>query len=334
MKILITGASGFIGSFLVEEALRREMEVWAGVRQSSSRRYLQDSRIRFACLDFANPQTLHNQLREHKRQHGGWDVIVHCAGVTKCRHREEFMEGNYQATRNLVEALTALEMTPRQFVYISSLSVMGPLREKDYTPIRVTDEARPNTAYGESKLASERYLESLGGFPCVIFRPTGVYGPREKDYFLMAKSIKQHLDFSVGFKRQDLTFIYVKDLVKAIYLAIDKEVTDRTYLVSDGRVYQSSAFSRLIEKELGNPFVIHVKCPLFILKVVSLLAEKAAGLCGKSSTLNGDKYQIMKQRNWQCDITPAEEELGYKADYDLARGVKEIIAWYKQEKWL
>ena len=146
MKILITGASGFIGSFLVEEASRREMEVWAGVRQSSSRHYLRDSRIRFACLDFANPRTLRDQLLEHKRLHGGWDVIVHCAGVTKCRHREEFMKGNYQATRNLVEALTALEMTPRQFVYISSLSVMGPLREKDYNPIRVTDEARPNTA--------------------------------------------------------------------------------------------------------------------------------------------------------------------------------------------
>ncbi len=334
MKILITGASGFIGSFLVEEALHRGMEVWAGVRQSSSRRYLQDGRIRFACLDFANPQTLQNQLQEHKRQHDGWDVIVHCAGVTKCRHREDFMKGNYQATRNLVEALVALEMTPRQFVYISSLSVMGPLREKDYTPIRVTDEARPNTAYGESKLASENYLKSLSGFPYVIFRPTGVYGPREKDYFLMAKSIRQHLDFSVGYKRQDITFIYVKDLVKGIYLAIDKAVTDRTYLLSDGQVYQSSTFSHLIEKELGNPFVIHIKCPLFILKVVSLLAEIVAGLCGKSSTLNGDKYKIMKQRNWQCDITPAETELGYRADYDLARGVKAIIAWYKQEKWL
>ena len=68
-------------------------------------------------------------------------------------------------------------------------------------PISERDTAMPNTAYGVSKLKSEHYLQSLNDFPTVIFRPTGVYGPRERDYFLMAKSIKQHIDFAPGFKK-------------------------------------------------------------------------------------------------------------------------------------
>lgn len=333
-RILVTGASGFIGSFLVEGGLERGMQVWAGVRKSSSRKYLKDSRIRFAELDFAHPGRLVEQLTVHKQMHGGWDYIIHCAGVTKCRHKEEFEQGNYIYTRNFVEALQALDMVPEQFIYISSLSIFGPIREENYTPINEHDTAMPNTAYGVSKLKSEHYLQSLSGFPVVIFRPTGVYGPRERDYFLMAKSIKQHVDFAAGFKRQDLTFIYVKDLVQAVYLAIEHKVKHRAYFVSDGNVYSSRAFSDLIQKELGNPWVIHFKCPLFILKVVSLLAEFSARCLGKVSTLNRDKYKIMKQRNWQCDITPAVKELGYRPEYDLERGVKETIAWYKDKGWL
>lgn len=178
------------------------------------------------------------------------------------------------------------------------------------------------------------YIQSIPGFPYVFYRPTGVYGPREMDYFLMAKSILNHMDFSVGFKRQDLTFVYVKDIVQAVFLGIEKQVSRRAYFLADGKVYKSRTFSDLIQKELGNPFVIRLKCPLILLKVVSLLAEFIATRSGKSSTLNSDKYKIMKQRNWQCDITPAMKELGYVPEYDLEKGVKEAIAWYKNEGWL
>ena len=244
-KVLVTGASGFIGSFLVEGGLEREMQVWAGVRKSSSRTYLKDPRIQFAELDFAHPGRLTEQLAVHKQLHGGWDYIIHCAGVTKCRHKDEFDKGNYVYTRNFVEALRTLDMVPRQFVYISSLSIFGPIHEDNYAPISERDTAMPNTAYGVSKLKSEHYLQSLNDFPTVIFRPTGVYGPRERDYFLMAKSIKQHIDFAPGFKRQDLTFIYVRDLVQAVYLAIEHGVRQRAYFVSDGNVYSSRTFSDL-----------------------------------------------------------------------------------------
>ncbi|WP_455592161.1 NAD-dependent epimerase/dehydratase family protein [Bacteroides sp.] len=333
-SILITGASGFIGSFIVQEALKRKFGVWAGIRPTSSKKYLGERKIHFLELDFAHPNELRAQLSGHKGTYSKFDYIVHCAGVTKCKDKNEFDRVNYLQTKYFIDTLRELNMVPQQFIYVSTLSVFGPIHEGDNLPISENDTPLPNTAYGFSKLKAELYIQSIPGFPYVIYRPTGVYGPREADYFLMAKSIKQHVDFSVGFTRQDLTFVYVKDVVQAIFLGIEKQVSRRAYSLSDGNVYKSRTFSDLIQKELGNPFVIHLKCPLIVLKVVSLLAEFVASRSGKSSTLNSDKYKIMKQRNWQCDITPTVKELGYSPEYDLEKGVKETIAWYKNEGWL
>lgn len=314
--------------------MKRGFDVWAGVRSSSSREYLRDRRIHFLELDFAHPDELRARLSGHKEAHGKFDYIVHCAGVTKCVDKNEFERVNYLQTRCFADTLRELGMVPGQFIFISTLSVFGPVRERTYDPIMESDTPSPNTAYGLSKLKTELYLQSIPEFPYVIFRPTGVYGPREKDYYLMAKSIRQHTDFSVGFRRQDLTFVYVKDIVQAVFLGIEKQVSRRAYFLSDGKVYSSRAFSDLIRKELGNPFVIRLRCPLIVLKVVSLLAEFWAKRQNKTSTLNSDKYRIMKQRNWQCDITPAVRELGFSPGYDLERGVKETIAWYKDKGWL
>lgn len=334
-KVLITGASGFIGSFLVEGGLERGMEVWAGVRKNSRLQYLKDSRIHFIELDFTRPGKLAEQLSMHKQLHGKWDCIIHCAGVTKCLHKEEFEIGNYICTRNFVEALRMLDMVPGQFIFISSLSIFGPVHERDHHhPIRENDTAMPDTAYGASKLKSEHYLQSMPDFPALILRPTGVYGPRERDYLLLVKSIRRHVDFAAGFKRQDITFVYVKDLVQAVYLAVRYGVRHRAYLVSDGNVYSSRTFSDLVRKELGNPWIIRIRCPLFLLKALSLLAGLMAGCFGKVGTLNGDKYKIMKQRNWKCDISPLMEELGYRPEYTLEKGVRETVAWYREEGWL
>lgn len=333
-SILITGASGFIGSFIVEEALNRKFGVWAGIRSSSSREYLRNRKIHFLELDFAHPNELRAQLSGHKGTYNKFDYIIHCAGVTKCVNKNDFDHVNYLQTKYFVDTLRELNMIPKQFIFISTLSVFGPVHEKTYAPISENDVPLPNTAYGLSKLKTELYLQSIPGFPYVIYRPTGVYGPREKDYFLMAKSIKQHTDFAVGFRRQDLTFVYVKDIVQAVFLGMEKQVSRRAYFLADGKVYSSRTFSDLIRKELGNPFVIRFRCPLIVLKVVSLLAEFWAKQRGTTSTLNSDKYRIMKQRNWQCDLAPAVEELGYNPQYDLERGVKETIAWYKDKGWL
>ena len=339
MKILITGASGFIGSFIVEEALRRGFETWAAVRKSSSTAFLQDERIHLIALNLSDEEQLKEQLKDHQ-----FDYVVHAAGVTKCLNKEDFFRINTEGTKHLVRALMATQHHLQRFVYISSLSIMGAIREEQpYQEIRESDEAKPNTAYGKSKLEAEQwlsqlplYLEGDGGrpFPYVILRPTGVYGPRERDYFMMAKSIKAHTDFAVGFKQQDITFVYVTDVVQAIFLACEKGVTGRRYFLSDGEVYQSSTFSDLIRKELGNPWWIRITAPIWLLRIITFCGEYVGRLTGKVTALNNDKYYIMRQRNWRCDIEPARRELGYEPQVKLEEGVKRSIAWYKKNNWL
>lgn len=329
-KILITGASGFIGSFIVEEALKRGFETWAAVRKSSSRKYLNDSRIHFIELDLDKLEKLEKQLSGQQ-----FDYVVHAAGVTKCLHSSDFFKVNTEGTANLALALRRQNTGLRRFVYLSSLSVMGPAREQEpHTEITAADEARPDTAYSKSKLESEQRLAEIKGFPFVVLRPTGVYGPREKDYFMMAQSISRHVDFAVGYRPQHLTFIYVMDVVQAVFLALDHGTVGSRYFISDGRVYSSRTFSDLISNELGNPWLLRIKAPLWVLRTVTFFGEWAGRITGKISALNNDKYNIMKQRNWMCDIKPAENELGYKPQYDLKRGVAATIKWYKDNGWL
>ncbi len=333
-KILITGAGGFIGGFIVEEALSRGYETWAGVRKTTSREHLTDPAIRFIDFHYGNREKLAEQLRQHRTTEGKWDYIIYNLGVTKCKNPDDFDRVNYGFVKNFSEALIETDMVPKQFILTSSLSAWGVGDEKDFTPIRPTDTPRPNTRYGMSKLKAERHLESLPDFPYVVMRPTGVYGPYEKDYYLMMKTIKYGFDFIVGFKPQYITFIYVKDYVQALYNAIDRGVTRRGYFLSEGQAYTSSQFRRYVAKALGKRVIIPVKIPVWGLWLVSVIAERGAKLLGKTSTLNRDKFRIMKQRNWICDISDARRELGFNPRYNLERGVNECVKWYRANNWL
>lgn len=331
MKILITGASGFIGSFIVEEALRRGFETWAAVRKSSSREWLKDERINFIELNLSSKAQLVEQLKGK-----AFDYVVHAAGVTKCLNKADFRRINTEGTKNLVDALIETGMPLKRLVFVSSLSVFGAIKEQQpYEEIRESDVPQPNTEYGRSKLAAEQYLDSLGSrIPYIILRPTGVYGPKEKDYFIMAKSIKQHSDFAVGYRQQDITFVYVEDVVQAIFLALEKGENGRKYFLSDGQVYQSATFSKLIHEALGRPWWIRLTVPEWVLRIVTFCGEYTGRMTGKVTALNNDKYNILRQRNWRCDIEPARKELGYQPKVMLDEGVKRTIKWYQEHGWL
>lgn len=333
-NIIITGASGFIGSFLVEKALEKGLKTWAGVRKSSNKEYLKDDRIQFIDLKFNDPDKLTEQIREFKRLHGKISYVIHNAGLTKCINPKDFDTVNYQYTVNLINSLIEADSIPDKFILMSSLSIFGTQDEVNYTPIQLTDIPKPNTAYGKSKLKAESFLESLPSFPYIILRPTGVYGPREKDYFMMLKTVKSGLDVGAGFQPQHLTFIYVKDLVDAAFLALESPIRNKAYFVTDGEVYTDKEYTGLVKEVLGKKYVISLKVPLSILKMISSIAEDVSKLTKKPSTLNRDKYKIMKQRNWECDIQPLIDDLDFSPKYNLKKGLEESTDWYKKNKWL
>lgn len=333
-SILITGAGGFIGGFLVEEALKRGYDTWAAVRATTSREYLQDKRIHFIELDYDDQDRLEETLRDHQGEWGRWDCIVHNLGVTKSTNYLDFERVNYGYLRTLVDALQNTNTTPDVFLMMSSLSVMGPGEEKSYKPFTTNDIPLPNTYYGVSKLKAETYLQSVEGFPFTIFRCTGVYGPRERDYYLMIKSIKSGFDFSVGFDKQMLTFIYVKDLATAVMDALEHGPLRKAYFISENQAYSQREFRKLVCEELGKKFVIPVTCPLWLVKVVCHIAEWVGKVTLKASTLNRDKYKILKQRNWLCDTTDAQRDFDFSPQYTLRQGLREAIAWYRSAGWL
>ena len=333
-SVLITGAGGFIGGFLVEEVLKRGYDTWAAVRSTTSREFLQDERIHFIELDYDDQDRLEETLRDHMGEWGRWDYIVHNLGVTKSTNYLDFERVNYGYLRSLVDALQVTNMTPDVFLMMSSLSVMGPGDETNYRPFASTDVPLPNTFYGVSKLKAETYLQSVEDFPYTIFRCTGVYGPRERDYYLMIKSIKHGFDFSVGFKKQMLTFIYVKDLVTGVMDALEKGPLRKAYFISENQAYTQQEFRKIVCEELGKKFVIPITCPLWVVKQVCAIAEWIGKVTLKASTLNRDKYKILKQRNWLCDTSDAQRDFAFNPQYSLRDGIREAIAWYREAGWL
>lgn len=333
-KILITGASGFIGSTVVEKALEAGFDTWAGVRGSSSMQYLQDPKINFIDLNYPDKDLLKSQLREFSAQNGKFDHIVHCAGLTKALHKSEFDKVNYEQVRNFADALIETDTVPDSFIFMSTLGVVGLGDEIGYSPIMQSQMPNPNTAYGKSKLKAENHIKSIPDFPYVILRPTGVYGPRDRDYLILIKSIRNGIEAGAGFRKQVLSFIYVDDLVKIIFDSIEKGVFRREYNVTDGQSYTDSEFNEIVKAVLNKRRTLKLKLPLPIVWIAAKINENVSQLTGKATTFNSDKYKIMKQRNWNCDITPLREELGFEADFPLHRGVEETIKWYRKEGWL
>ncbi len=334
-NILITGASGFIGGFLVREALRRGYEVWAGVRSTSSRENLQDKRIRFIDLNYGNQELLTKQLKDFATQYGGWQYIIHNAGLTKTFDKRNFFRVNAIYTEHLLEALATSDCKPEKFLLMSSLSTYGGSDGRTFRPISLDDPQLPNTIYGQSKLEAENYVRQQSYFPYVILRPTGVYGPGEKDYFLDIKSIRSGFSFVAGLTPQRITFIYVKDLATVAFLALENaNIQNRHYFVADGDVYTDESFARMVQDILQKKYVWHARIPMKIVHAACFCSEWIGRLQRKSMTLNTDKYQILKQRNWICDITPLQKDLGFTPAYTLRRGLEESIAWYKEKGWL
>jgi len=326
-KILITGASGFIGSFLVEEAIERGYEVYAGIRKSSSKEYLQNPKINFIELDFSSKENIKKQLQS-------FDYIIHAAGLTKSCREEDFERVNYQYTVNFIEALQENNIVPEKFIFISSLAVYGPGNPKKPVSIKVDDEKKPITLYGHSKLKIEKYIQSLVDFPYLIFRPTGVYGPREKDFYVMYKTVKSGIETYIDTKQQYLTFVYVKDLVKVFFDALASDIKEKTYFVTDLNNYTAQDLNDYVKQALQVK-TITIIFPRLLVKGLAYLSEKFSCLfTGKVATLNTEKYKEIIQKNWLCESTELVNDFDYQPQYDLEKGINETIQWYKKNKLL
>lgn len=325
-KVLITGASGFIGYHIILEALKNNLEVYAAVRKTSRIDHLKDLDIKYTYLDFDDVSSLKNELAEKE-----YDYIIHAAGATKARSQEEYNAINAGYTKNLASASIESGIQLKKFVLLGSLAASGPLNTFDEV-LNENSTPNPVTAYGKSKLLGEEILKTFSTLNYTILKPTGVYGPRDKDIFIFFKQVSRGIEPYIGKGEQKFSFLYVTDLARATIKAL-YHGNKSTFIVSDGKSYDRYQLANCIKETLGVK-AIKLHLPVNFVKIIAYLSEKYCALNKKASTLNVEKLNELMAVSWHCDIEHARAGLGFEPAYDLKAGVAESIKWYKTNKWL
>src|SRR5665647_100431 len=329
-NILVTGASGFIGSFLVEEAIKRNYQTFAGIRSASNKKYLSDPEIHFLELDFSDKNLLDTSLNNFANQYGRFDFIIHTAGVTKAINKADYSLVNYENTKKFVQSLKENNLVPDKFIYISSLASFGPGIKT--LPINSEQAQNPLTEYGKSKLKAEKFLYANTDFPFLIINPTAVYGPRDKGFIFLLKSIEKHIEVYIGSTRQLLSFIHVHDLVKAIFLSMESAAVNQNLLVSDLNLYTSKIFNSIIKKNLSKKTVSFI-VPGYVAGVFAMIAEISKRIRGKATVLTRERVKEFEAMNWSVDCAEIIK-LGFLPQYSLEEGLKQTIKWYHDQGWI
>jgi len=324
-KVLITGASGFVGYHLVKAAQDAGLDVYAAVRGTSNVAHLQESEICFTTLDLSDKEALQRDFATN-----GYDYVIHAAGLTRAKGAEEYNLVNAHYARNVAEVAATAGV--RKFVLLSSLAALGPVPYHQEYAIGETALPNPVTDYGRSKLLAERWVSNIPGLPLIILRPTAVYGPRERDILIMFRTLRNGLEPYIGRKAQWLSFVYVKDLAAITIKALLSGTQRNVYNISDGHVYDRYALSDMTKKILDRR-TLKIHLPLGLVKVIAGTLEMVSGP-DKTPTLNKEKLQELIAENWNCSISKAQLELGYEPQYGLEKGLAETLAWYREHKWL
>lgn len=326
MKVFLTGATGFIGSFLAEALLNKGYEVRCLVCSSASLRWIADLDVECYYGDLNNYDSLVKGIK-------GVDYIFHAAGLTKARSEKEFYQVNYEGTKNLVDAVAASNMKLKRFVYISSQAAAGP--SPTIQPINEKTKPNPLTYYGKSKLAAEKYINRfLDKLPVTIIRPPAVYGPRDIDGLALFKIVKKGIAPQLSGKGKYTSLIYVNDLVSGIIQAAEHEkALNQTYFLTSPRPYSLEEIGSTILNILGKKG-LRLYIPSFMMDAFAALSENYSRLSNRDTILNRQKMIELKQNFWVCSPLKAKKDIGFEAATSLEQGFRDTLSWYHGCGWL
>ncbi len=320
--VLVTGATGFIGSHLVEALLTQGHEVYCLVRDKTRLRWLAGLPINIIegdCTDFSSlklPQV---------------EVIYHLAGRVKAKKTVTFYQVNVYGTINLLKAIVQQKLKLKKFIFVSTLAVHG---LPDVRVIRADDPPFPQTHYAKSKYLAEQVVMAYKDiFPVVILRPTAVYGPRDKEFLGYLQCIKHGLAPVLN-PKGILSFCYVKDLVGFLLAALEKEVpSGKVLLISDGQAYTWEEAVSVIARQMQKKPLL-LKPPKYLAFLLALMAEGISLFLDQPLIFSRDKLKEIFQKSWFCDIAETCNILGYIPQYDFTRGMQETVEWYQKRGWL
>jgi nucleoside-diphosphate-sugar epimerase len=320
MKALVTGATGFIGSHLCENLIRRGYEVTCLVKKTSNLKWIENLDIKLVFGDCTNLESLQNAVN-------GFDFIFHLAGLTKSCSEKDFFFINTTGTENLMKTVLEKNHKIKRLIYLSSLSATGPSRNGN--PLREDSEPSPVSNYGKSKLEGEKaVLKYRNMTPITILRPPAVYGPRDRDLLIFFKMIKSGIFPDWG--KSYYSLLYVDDLVQGIILsAEEREAEDKIFFLSDSKFYSGKEIALEISSAL-NIKITPLKVPKFVMPFFAFLGERIT----KNSIFNRDKMKELRHSHWICDSIKAREEIGFTTKVGLKEGIKWTADWYRIHRWL
>ena len=328
MRILLTGGSGFLGSYVAEQLAREGHVVRALVRPKSDKKLLETlPRVEFAPGTIEDAASLAPAME-------GVDGVIHVAGLVKARTPEEFFAVNTQGTQNLLDAAQKHAPGLKRFVYVSSLAAVGP--SLDGKPVADDAEPHPVTHYGRSKLAGERAVLALKDkLPVTVIRPPLIYGPRDRETLAFFTSVSRGVLPLLGDGQNTLSLVYGEDCASACVKALTASIpSGRTYFVEDGNVYVWKEALAEVEKALGKRAFVRVGLPLGVVKVAAAASELWGKVTNTAQMLTLDKVNELKERHWVCSGDGARKELGWAPGVQWPQGVAQAVAWYRKERWL
>jgi 2-alkyl-3-oxoalkanoate reductase len=328
MKVLITGASGFLGSHVAEQLARGGHGVVALVRRSSNTRFLSTlSGVELAYGAVEDADSV-------RRAMSGVDAVVHSAGLVKARDEAEFFRINVEGTRNLLDAARAVAPSLKRFVFVSSLAAVGP--SLDGRPVPADARPAPVTRYGRSKLEAERLvLAEKDALPVVVLRPPMIYGPRDSETFAFFQSVSRRFLPMLGDGRNTLSVIYASDAAAACVRALESAApSGRAYFIDDGRVYVWRDMLADVEQAIGARALVRFGVPFHVMRGAALASEGFARLTGKAVMPTRDKLNELSAPHWVCDSSDARRELGWEPEVSWAEGTRRSVAWYRAQGWL
>jgi dihydroflavonol-4-reductase len=322
-RALVTGASGLVGSHLVDllvESGTRHIRVLA--RKTSNLKWIEGVPFEKHIGDVTQP------WQELVPAVDGMDVVYHVAGATKALHPRTFFEVNERGTRNLLEACVNLKEPPGRFVLVSSAGAQGPSPTDE--PLRETDEPRPVTQYGRSKLAAERAAhEYMNRLSIAIVRPGAIYGPREMELYPAFRSVQRGLTVKLGASRRRFNLGHVRDVAKGIQLAGTVEAAGgETFLIGGPNVDQGE-FARAIAKALGKKRFLSPAVPKPFIYFAALLSSLVGQITRKPRIFIWGNARRLLAKNWTFDLEKAQNILGYRPEYNLDSGVRDTVDWYR-----
>ncbi|MCX8028949.1 MAG: SDR family NAD(P)-dependent oxidoreductase [Brevinematales bacterium] len=323
MRVLITGATGFIGHHLVDLLYKEGFKIKCLVRKTSNVAKIKD-KVELVYGEVTVPSSLENAVKDV-------DYVIHSAAVVKALTKDEYYRVNTNGTINLFEAVLNYNPRIKRFVFISSQAASRP----SDIPIREEVVSNPVTSYGKSKLEAEKFLENnIDKVPITIIRPSAVYGPGDREFLPVYQMVNKGVEILVKKGKTKLSLVYVKDLVKSIFLAMvsDKTIGKKYFSTYPESVYLAD-FYREIEKALGKKFVLRIHVPVSVLYGVSFVNTVISRLLRVPSMFNFEKVNEIKE-SWVCSSENLIRDVNMKYEYSLSQGVEETISWARDNKLL